>query len=214
MYLTHSVYTVVLQSQFPHKSVNLSFLITHVKNDLTDLCGNRLLQNACINTLCEVRVGAYPPARSSLRLIYVYVVTTLAVYVYVVTTLAVYVYVVPESEFPSPLLPALPTGTEEPLAPPRLTNLPGQWLQRQVNGSNVCRVLRQHRGVPPRSQQLEAERPVYSGYIRIYDPSTLAIYVYTTRLLWLYTYIRINFNLLWLNTYIQGWGRTPPLAAT
>ena len=26
--------------------------------------------------------------------------------------------------------------------PPRLTNLPGQWLQCQANGSNVCRVLR------------------------------------------------------------------------
>ena len=26
--------------------------------------------------------------------------------------------------------------------PPRLTYLPGQWLQCQANGSNVCRVLR------------------------------------------------------------------------
>jgi len=26
--------------------------------------------------------------------------------------------------------------------PPRLSNLPGQWLQCQANGSNVCRVLR------------------------------------------------------------------------
>ena len=27
-------------------------------------------------------------------------------------------------------------------SPPRLTNLPGQWLQSQADGSNVCRVLR------------------------------------------------------------------------
>ena len=28
------------QSQFPYKSVNLSFIITNVKNKLTDLCGS------------------------------------------------------------------------------------------------------------------------------------------------------------------------------
>ena len=28
------------KSQFPHKSVNLSFLITDTKNKLTDLCGS------------------------------------------------------------------------------------------------------------------------------------------------------------------------------
>ena len=34
--------------------------------------------------------------------------------------------------------------TEE-TPPPRLNNLPGQWLQCQANGSNVCRVLRKER---------------------------------------------------------------------
>jgi len=34
-----------------------------------------------------------------------------------------------------------PSFTEEPF-PPRLTNLPEQWLQCQANGSNVSRVLR------------------------------------------------------------------------
>ena len=31
--------------QFPHKSVNLSFIITNVTNKLTDLCGEWLLKN-------------------------------------------------------------------------------------------------------------------------------------------------------------------------
>jgi len=38
------------KSQFPHKSVNLSFIITDTKNKVTDLCGNRLLPNDFINT--------------------------------------------------------------------------------------------------------------------------------------------------------------------
>ena len=28
------------KSQFPHKSANVSFIITNIKNKLTDLCGN------------------------------------------------------------------------------------------------------------------------------------------------------------------------------
>jgi len=42
------------KSQVPHKSVNLSFIITNVKNKLTDLCGNGLLKNDFINTFCEM----------------------------------------------------------------------------------------------------------------------------------------------------------------
>ena len=38
-------------SQLPHKSVDLSLTITNIKNKLTDLCGNRLLQNDFKNTL-------------------------------------------------------------------------------------------------------------------------------------------------------------------
>ena len=46
----------VCRSHPPHKSVNLSFTITNTKNKLTDLCGNRLLQNDFKNTLCEINL--------------------------------------------------------------------------------------------------------------------------------------------------------------
>ena len=46
------------RSQFPHKSVNLSFIITDVKHKLTDLRGHRLLQNDFVTTLCEIRPAA------------------------------------------------------------------------------------------------------------------------------------------------------------
>ena len=39
------------RSQFPHKSVNLCFIITNTKDELTNLCGNRLLQNALMQIL-------------------------------------------------------------------------------------------------------------------------------------------------------------------
>ena len=45
----------ICKSQFPQKNVNLSFSITKIKNQLTDLCGNRLLQNDHINTFCKTR---------------------------------------------------------------------------------------------------------------------------------------------------------------
>ena len=44
------------KSQFPHKFVNLSFIITKTKNKLTDLWGHWLLQNDFIKTLCEMQV--------------------------------------------------------------------------------------------------------------------------------------------------------------
>ena len=40
--------------------VNLSFTDTNMKNKLTNLCGNRLLQNDFENTLCEIRAGCPP----------------------------------------------------------------------------------------------------------------------------------------------------------
>ena len=43
------------KSQFPHKSVNLSFSITNVKNKFTDLCGNWLLQNDFMKIFYETR---------------------------------------------------------------------------------------------------------------------------------------------------------------
>ena len=41
------------RGQFPHKSVDSSFIMTSMDNELADLCGNRLLQNDFINTLYE-----------------------------------------------------------------------------------------------------------------------------------------------------------------
>ena len=52
------------ESRFPHKSINLSFIITNTKNKLTDLRREPLLQNDLINTFCELgsapgRVGVF-----------------------------------------------------------------------------------------------------------------------------------------------------------
>ena len=49
-------------SQSPHKFVNLSFNITNIRNEMTDLCENRLVQNDFINTFCEIRtcLGTHP----------------------------------------------------------------------------------------------------------------------------------------------------------
>ena len=55
VYLTESVYEVIFKSPFPHKSVNSSFIITNMNNQLTDLCGNWLLPNNVMNTLRERR---------------------------------------------------------------------------------------------------------------------------------------------------------------
>ena len=48
------------KSQFPHKCVNLAFIITNIKNKLTDLCENRLLQNDFINTFYAINLRAPP----------------------------------------------------------------------------------------------------------------------------------------------------------
>jgi len=45
-FLSHNVFTKSFgKYQFPHKFVNLSIMITNMKNTLTDMCGNLLLQN-------------------------------------------------------------------------------------------------------------------------------------------------------------------------
>ena len=41
--------------QFPHKSVNLSFINTNTKNKLMNLCGNGLLRNGFQNAFCGIR---------------------------------------------------------------------------------------------------------------------------------------------------------------
>ena len=48
------------KSPFPHKSVNLFYLLVIIKANLTDLCGDRLLQNDVINTLCEIITRSGP----------------------------------------------------------------------------------------------------------------------------------------------------------
>jgi hypothetical protein len=45
------------KSPFPHRFVNLSMIITNIKNKLTDSCWNWLLQNDFINALCEISRG-------------------------------------------------------------------------------------------------------------------------------------------------------------
>ena len=44
------------RSQLPHTSVILSFAITTIKIQLTDLCRNWLLRNDLENTLCEINM--------------------------------------------------------------------------------------------------------------------------------------------------------------
>ena len=57
--ISHNVFLKTLcESQFPDKRVNLFLISEIVKDKLTDLCGNRLLQNDFINTFCEIKTGA------------------------------------------------------------------------------------------------------------------------------------------------------------
>ena len=42
------------KSLFQQKCVNLVFILVIIKDKLTDLCGNGLLQNDVINTFCEI----------------------------------------------------------------------------------------------------------------------------------------------------------------
>ena len=70
-YLTELIYWLVLESQLPHKGVNVSLTITNIKNKLTDLCGICLLWNNFKNTLCQTRslspVGLAENHHSKLR---------------------------------------------------------------------------------------------------------------------------------------------------
>ena len=50
--------------QFPHKSVVFSFIISNIKNELTDLFGNGFLQNDLTNTFCEIIFLASPAGGS------------------------------------------------------------------------------------------------------------------------------------------------------
>ena len=53
-YLTPSVFKLVLQKSTPSQTVDSSLTINDIKNQLSNLCGNYLLQNDCQNKLCEL----------------------------------------------------------------------------------------------------------------------------------------------------------------
>jgi hypothetical protein len=54
-FISHKVFLKTFcRSQLPHKPVNLSFTITYIKNQLTNLWGSSVLQNDFKNTLCEI----------------------------------------------------------------------------------------------------------------------------------------------------------------
>ena len=44
------------KSQFPHESVNLSFILVMIKDQLMDLCGYGLVQNELINSFDEINL--------------------------------------------------------------------------------------------------------------------------------------------------------------
>ena len=46
------------KTQFPYKFIDVSFIITHIKNKLTNLFGNWLLQNDIINTFCQISLAS------------------------------------------------------------------------------------------------------------------------------------------------------------
>ena len=53
--ISHNVFLKTLcESQFPYEFVNVFLILEIVKDKLTNLCGNRLLQNDLKETLCEI----------------------------------------------------------------------------------------------------------------------------------------------------------------
>ena len=65
--LTHSVFKVAWpKSQLPHKFANLIFTVTNIKNKLTDLCGDGLLRNDVLTTVCEIKVKPLPQNLSTI----------------------------------------------------------------------------------------------------------------------------------------------------
>ena len=53
---TECINDFFLESHLPHNNINLSFSIANIKNRLTDLCGNRDLQNEFENSLREIKL--------------------------------------------------------------------------------------------------------------------------------------------------------------
>ena len=55
VFISHKVFIKSFRkSQFPHKSVNLFFILLMIKEKSTEFCGNCLLQNDFMNTSCEI----------------------------------------------------------------------------------------------------------------------------------------------------------------
>jgi len=61
------VIKVFCKNQSPHKSVNQSFILVIIKDKLTDLCENGLLQNDFIHTFCEVKPDSRYPQPETLH---------------------------------------------------------------------------------------------------------------------------------------------------
>ena len=54
-FVSHKVFKKsFFRTQFPYKYVYVSFIVTNIKNKLTDVCGNGLFQDNFINTFCEI----------------------------------------------------------------------------------------------------------------------------------------------------------------
>ena len=60
VYLTKIVLKLFCRSPLPHKFVNLAFSITYIKDELTNLRGNRLFEIDFENALCEMEVSGVP----------------------------------------------------------------------------------------------------------------------------------------------------------
>jgi len=55
--LSHKVFVKSFRkSQSSHKSANPSFIIANIKDTVTELCWNELLQSDIRNTFCEIKV--------------------------------------------------------------------------------------------------------------------------------------------------------------
>jgi hypothetical protein len=59
---------MVLESQSPYKTVNLRFLLVIINNELTNLCGNWILQNELERTLFEIKLGRRVRGGSGFRI--------------------------------------------------------------------------------------------------------------------------------------------------
>jgi hypothetical protein len=62
---TEPLFTLIIQSQFSHKSVNLFSILVIIKDKLTNLWGNRLFRHDFMNTFCAVKVSLVMTLRAT-----------------------------------------------------------------------------------------------------------------------------------------------------